>query len=211
MQKRSGKQVLLNEAKRHRIGPVCNFRSCSNGAVTGFGIACIQPCPELFIQFRQRLNVVQRSFGNKLVKRSVETFLLSFALRIAWARVKQLDPQQLAGAFHPMRSVLGTVVEIDSLRNAIFRNGFAQRIFDNAFRHIGVEFTVNYHTSGIIQQTGKVRGDSKFVNRQRRTVLNVSLPQIIAMQPLKSLRAICRISVDLHLAGRIARTLERVL
>ena len=80
----------------------------------------------------------------------------SFALGIARPCVHQLNAQQSAGTFHPVRPVLRTVVEIEALRRSVFHNSLVKRIFHNRFRHVAVEFAMENHAGGIVNQARKV-------------------------------------------------------
>lgn len=86
-----------------------------------------------------------------------------------------------------MRPVLRTVIEIEALRSSVFHNGLVKRIFHNRFRHVAVEFTMENHAGGIINQAGKIGRGGKPVNLLRWAMLNVTLPQVVSVQPLKTL------------------------
>ena len=84
MEKSTGHQILLNKAKGHGVGLVGNLRCSTNSTVIRLGVAKTQPGLEFFIEILQRRNSFQGAFGNELVNRFIEPFLLSFSLGIAW-------------------------------------------------------------------------------------------------------------------------------
>ena len=110
-----------------------------------------------------------------------------------------------------MRPVLRTVVKIQALRRSVFYNGFVQGVFHNGFCHVGIEFTVEDHARGVVNQAGEIRRRGKAIDFQRRAVLNVTLPQIVPVQTLEALGAVGGVPVDLHHPCGIALSLERIL
>ena len=153
----------------------------------GFRVALIQPRLKFFVEILQRRDFFQRALRNELVNRFIEPLLLPFALGIARPCVHQLNAQQSAGTFHPVRPVLRTVVEIEALRRSVFHNSLVKRIFHNRFRHVAVEFAMENHAGSIVNQARKVGRGGKPVNLQRWAIFNVPLPQVVSVQPLKTL------------------------
>ena len=201
MQESTRQQILLNKAQGHGVRLVCDLRSGSDSAVIGLGIAEAEPCLELVVELLQGGYILQGTLGNKLVHRLVEPLLLSLALGIARPGVHQPDSEKGACALHPMGAVLRAIVEIETLRSAVFHNSLAKRVLHNSLRHVVVEFAMEDHTGCVVNQARKIGRSGQTVNLQRGTILNVALPEIVSVNPLETLRAVGRIPVDFHHSG----------
>ena len=117
----SSEDGRINEAGRHGIALESNLRRGSQGAVVLAVVAFFQPRVELRVQFAQRVDALQRNLGKEGIHRMVETLLLALALRIPRPRVEKPDTHQAAGTFHPMRTILRSVVEVKAAWRSILR------------------------------------------------------------------------------------------
>lgn len=125
--------------------------------------------------------------------------------------IDQPDTKQIAGALHHACSVLRPIVKIESPWKPKFQHGFLQGVFYNTLLHRPVKLTVENVSGSIVNQAGEVGLCLYTAKIEHKSIFNISLPQVMPVQPLKSLGSVPFVIVKLHHCGGIPCTAQSIL
>ncbi len=164
-------------------------------------MAFTEPCCEPTVKRLEGF----RPFKSDLVQKgpycSVQTFNLTFRFWRIRLREEETNPELRTGSPHPFGSILLTVVEVDRLGHAILLDGFAEGVFHNSLLKRVIESSMNHKARCIIDEYDKIGLFARAAgsNGEERTILDVALPQAVAMPPLKAASSCSTAGIHAHL------------